>query len=101
MSDELGNRLEAEIELLTCFNPLTGKSDGKYCVWEGGGKCGNCELADLLKDLKAEREGLREALEDIAEPDNEVNDSGLWESSPSYSAHDAWEIAKKALEKDT
>ena len=36
---------------LYCFNPITGKRDGGYCVWEGAGKCMKCEAADKYKAL--------------------------------------------------
>ena len=36
---------------LYCFNPITGKRDGKYCVWEGAGKCMKCEAVEELQAL--------------------------------------------------
>ncbi len=41
------------VERLRCFNPMTGKPDGEYCVWEGAGKCVKCEAADELERLEA------------------------------------------------
>jgi hypothetical protein len=41
---------------LYCFNPLTGKRDGGYCVWQGGGKCIKCQAEDTITQLQAERQ---------------------------------------------
>jgi hypothetical protein len=50
---------------LYCFNPITGKRDGGYCAWEGGGKCLSCAAADRIAELKAERDKLKKALHSI------------------------------------
>ncbi len=42
------------IEHLYCFNPLTGKHDGSYCIWEGVGKCLMCQAAELLQKWELE-----------------------------------------------
>ena len=41
------------IRQLRCFNPVTGKRDGHYCVWQGGGKCLKCQAADALEAMQA------------------------------------------------
>ena len=37
---------------LRCFNPRTGFRDGKYCVWEGEGKCLQCQAAEEIEELE-------------------------------------------------
>ena len=55
------------VEKLRCFNPLTGRRDGGYCVWEGQGKCLYCEAADEIERLRAERNELRETVKVLDE----------------------------------
>ena len=43
----------SDLKDLRCFNPRTGKRDGGWCVWEGGGKCMKCEAADEIDRLSA------------------------------------------------
>ena len=42
----------SDLKDLRCFNPRTGKRDGGWCVWEGGGKCMKCEAADRIENLE-------------------------------------------------
>jgi hypothetical protein len=42
-------RIEAQIAELRCFQVMPGKDD--YCVWEGRGKCLNCQKADTMQAL--------------------------------------------------
>lgn len=49
----------SDLSKLRCFNPLTGKRDGGYCVWQGEGKCMKCEAADRIEELQAEVAGLK------------------------------------------
>ena len=46
---------------LYCFNPITGKRDGKYCVWEGKGKCLKCQAAERIQQLEEENTRLGKA----------------------------------------
>ena len=43
---------EFKSDNIRCFNPRSGKSDGDYCVWEGGGKCLKCQAADEIDLLR-------------------------------------------------
>ncbi len=49
----------SDLKGLRCFNPTTGKRDGLWCVWEGGGKCMKCEAADKIDDLTKQLADLR------------------------------------------
>ena len=48
---------------LYCFNPLTAKRDGKYCKWQGAGKCLKCQAADRIKELEAKNAALEEEVD--------------------------------------
>lgn len=45
---------------LWCWNPITQKADGSWCVWEGGGKCLKCQAADRIADLERSRDAWEE-----------------------------------------
>jgi len=51
---------------LICFNPMTGKRDGKYCVWEGGGKCMDCQAGESIEQLEKDKAELVEVANKIA-----------------------------------
>ena len=42
-----------------CFNPITGKRDGGYCVWEGRGKCEKCQAMDEIDQLRQQVDKLK------------------------------------------
>ena len=50
MIDYVKKGKEKQLKALYCFNPMTGRRDGKYCVWEGEGKCQKCTAADRIAE---------------------------------------------------
>ena len=52
----LPDDVKKAVDGIRCFNSLTGKHDGGYCVWEGKGKCLKCQAADMLERLARENQ---------------------------------------------
>lgn len=78
---------------LWCFNPRTGKSDGSFCVWEGGGKCLKCQAADEIERLTLKLDAYRE-LFDAAEAVRHICHKKGFDGIDECSAHRRMELAQ-------